>query len=506
MTSRSGLKGLPKDMQAVGEGPPRTEGVSDDKTLPLAGSSALVPFAVNLFVVFPVWLCALLPSTLLWQAVSFGGRKLLGGGRRPRAETEAAEDDLTLPADSLPLDQRTYDVVLLGATGFTGGLAAQYLGRQYTDGEVKWAIAGRRKQALEDLKSSLGCPGVDVLLCDTKDAAAVAALVRDTRCVITTAGPFDKYGTPVVRACALYGTAYSDITGESDWVRKNIDQYGAVAAKTGARIVSFCGHDCVPWDLLVFKVAQKLKADFGESLAQVRCYDEIRAEASGGTMATVFHSLEARTQVRTALGFDPFMAQADRSKSEAKTKAQNQAFLGYSSDRGAWTGPFVMAMVMANCVRRSNAVNHYSEPGARPLVYKEAKVYPGFMAAFVETVQLLVLGTSLFCPPLTYLLKKFSVQPGSGPSAATMNKSFLKIKCTAMGDKGTVVKGMFAIDDDPGYRDTARMLVESGLALALNADQIDVGGGIWTPATCQKDVLLKRLEATGPTTCTVTVA
>ena len=154
--------------------------------------------------------------------------------------------------------------------------------------------------------------------------------------------------------------------------------YDDRARETGAHIVHFCGHDCVPWDIIVYETSKKLKS-MGDSLLEISCYDEINANASGGTLDTVFHSLGNRMKYKSRLGFDPLLKTRDGNKSTSVFKAKNQSWLAYSAQHKCWTGPFVMAMVMANCIRRSHSLNDYSPK----LVYREAVVFPSFMAGWI---------------------------------------------------------------------------------------------------------------------------
>lgn len=316
-----------------------------------------------------------------------------------------------------------------------------------------------------------------------------------TKVVLTTAGPFSKYGSDLVKWCAVNGTHYCDITGESDWVREMIDRYDDAARKSGARIVSHCGHDCIPWDLAVLECANKLKTK-GESLKEIHFYDEINASASGGTMDTALTILTSRVVYKSSLGYDPLLKTATGEKSSTKLSVQNQAFLGHSAEYQSWVGPFVMAMVMANCVRRSNAINNY---GAK-ITYKEAQVYPSFMAGYVTLLGFFVLGTALYCPPAKWLLVTYLLpKPGEGPSEKEMDDGFLRVTGVATGSNGGKARAVFYFPTDPGYRDTARMLVEAGLVLALQGELVRVGGGVWTPAACQGEQLTQRLVNTGST-------
>ena len=195
------------------------------------------------------------------------------------------------------------DIVVFGATGFTGKMAAKYIARQYGC-RFRWAIAGRRRAALEAVRNELSLidnslSNLPIIIADSADLVSLHSMTMLTKVVITTAGPFDKYGSDLVRYCAENGTHYCDITGETDWVRKMIDLHDNVAKRTGARIVSFCGHDCVPWDLCVLELSKKLQSR-GETLDEVSFFDFIRSAPSGGTMATVFHSLQNRFYYRIA--------------------------------------------------------------------------------------------------------------------------------------------------------------------------------------------------------------
>lgn len=243
------------------------------------------------------------------------------------------------------------------------------------------------------------------------------------------------------------------------------------------------------------KVAEKGN---GERLKNIKCFDDMRGSASGGTIATLFESLQGRAQYKAVAcdGFDPLLREKSPGSgaSDCKTKADLQAFIGYSKLAGSWVGPFVMASVMANCVRRSNAILGYGPK----LSYYEAARYPSFAAGFVSVFTLIIFGTCLACPPLTWILRTCVLpKPGEGPNEATMDAGFLRVTAVGEGVSGTKAKCSFYFPNDPGYRDTARMLVESGLSLALQADEITCGGGVYTPAACQGAVLRRRLEATG---------
>lgn len=397
--------------------------LKDGKRLALDGPMTPVYFLLCVFVALPAALCVLLPLTLVSQAF-LKLSAISSGGNKPTKESSPPFED----ADGAELKEggpnvtRQYDVVMFGATGFTGKMASLYLAKQYGS-TVRWAIAGRRRAALEDVRTELAAVDgslrdLPIVIADSSNLKSLHDMVISTKVVITTAGPFDKYGSDLVKLCAENGTHYCDITGETDWVRKMIDKHDSAARKTGARIVHFCGHDCVPWDLAVLALSKQL-AKKGEALNKVQFYDYIRSEPSGGTLATVFHSLAARTIYKSGLGYDPLLKNAHGEKSGSKLTAANRASLGYANRIKMWVGPFVMAPVMANCVRRSNAVNNYSDN----LVYSEEQVYPSFMAGAITFVLGLLLVLSIFLPPLRWLLLTTKVlpNPGEGPSEASMD-------------------------------------------------------------------------------------
>ena len=443
-------------------------------------SAAFPAFLIRLLLVFPIWLSILLPITLLSQLVKLLLKPCFGGKKNKKGNYQEVDEDKDYKAPVLGrkdtgLSGRQYDIVIYGVTGFTGRLAALYVAKQYGGKSFKWAIAGRRKDALENIRKELTAIDKDlinlpIIIADSSDAASLRTMVLSTNVILTTAGPFAKYGSKVVKYCAQLGTHYCDITGETDWVREMVDKYDDAAKTSGACIVNMCGNDCVPWDMAVL-ACHKFMKEKGEVLTEVNVFDEFRGSVSGGTIATIFHSLEDRVVYKATLGFDPLLKTTTGNKSALKIKIQNQLFLSYNSLYKSFVGPFVMAAVNANVIRRSNVLNSYSDN----LTYREHAVYPSFFAGFVQILDLIVFATCLMSPPLAYILREYVLpKPGEGPSEDTMEKSFLTVNAFGKGDKGSKCKAVFYFPTDPGYKDTARMLVESGLVLALQRDKVKV--------------------------------
>lgn len=489
------------------DGMAKTENMmeKDGKHMPMEGSRAITPFLVTLLVGTPLWFCILLPLAIVYNLVRFFVSLVVPGKQSKPVPLEQDPEfmpktnETCLTSDS----PRELDLILFGATGFTGELGAKYLSKQYPPGSnLTWGLAGRRKAALEAVRdrSCGGSRDVPIIVANATDEAELRAMVRRTKVVVSTAGPFAKYGTKLVKVCAEEGTHYCDITGEVDWVRQMIDLYDDTARRTGARIVHMCGHDCVPWDLLTLALSEEHKMQ-GDTIESVHFYDEVKATASGGTVATIFHSIKNRPSGKSRLGFDPLIKTPQGDKATIKYTVANQNMLGWSGEFGAWVGPFIMATVNAQCVRRGLAIHNY---GPR-FTYSEAIVYPNFMAGFVSWASLIAFGTVLALPPLSSLLFAIGVlpKPGEGPSVKQMDSNFLHVTGISKGSKGTRARTTMYFPTDPGYRDTARMLIEAGVVLALELDKTESMGGVWTPATCQGLPLLDRLVSTG---CSYTVS
>ena len=472
--------------------------LKDQKKLPGSSYLTAIPTCLlHVCVGLPVLVGVLFPIAVVCTVVNKG----LNLFTPPNPDTTLP---LGEPKDKKPKltskDPREFQLIVFGATGFTGKLAAMYLAKTYGT-KFKWAIAGRSQAKLEAVRKDLGAHMKDlpIVIADSGDVNALNALVRRTAVVITTAGPFVLYGSELLRQCAENGTHYCDITGELDWVRIMIDKYDDVARASGAKIVPLCGHDANPWDLSVLRLAKEFDCR-GDMLTEVNCYDEINASASGGTMKTVFTALSNRRRYKAMLGFDPLLkSNAISGKaSENLVKPDVQFTTTYSTEHNSWVGFFVMSMVMANTVRRSNALLGYS----KRLVYSEAVVYPNVFTAITTTLQMLMLGAVIAAPPLTWLFLQLGLipSPGEGPSASDMDKGFLNVTAYGYGREGKagkVIRSTFYFPTDPGYRDTARMLVESGLLLALEPEKTSKTGGILTPAAALGLPLIDRLCATG---------
>lgn len=398
-----------------------------------------------------------------------------------------------------------YDIVIYGATGFTGRLAALYIAKQYGS-TIRWAIAGRSQQKLEAIKSECQAHQGDcgILIADSNDESALAAMVAQTKVVCTFAGPFIRYGSKLVAACVTAGVDYCDITGESEWVRGMITKHDDDAKASGARIVHLTGHDSLPWDILAFMLAKKLKEGNASSeVKRIEFWDHIKSAPSGGTLETAMGIMFGKDGKKApevkALGYDPLLKlQVGSGASSFKLSAKNVGFYeGASAKKGNSCARtlFFMAGVNANTVKRSNALNGYG----KNLVYCEGQAFKSSLKAFKYLVGLVLFGICLHIKPLRYLLRKYVLpKPGEGPSEEAMKEGYLKIMGVATSTDDRVAKATISFPVDPGYLDTARMCVEAGLTLSMDGDKLhNKSGGVTTPAACQGEAVLERLLKTG---------
>lgn len=388
---------------------------------------------------------------------------------------------------------RELDIVVFGATGFTGRLVAEYLSRAAE--RPRWAIAGRDPDKLAAL-------GFDVpaLVADAHDPDAMAAVARRTRVVCTTVGPFAKHGSALVAACAEAGTHYCDLTAEVAWMRRMIDAHHERARATGARIVHACGFDSIPSDVGTWALQQAFVARFGQPAATVTTlFGEARGGVSGGTVASGLEmAREAGVDRRSrALLGDPYAL--DPEPRGPRPPAPDVKSIGWNRALGVFTAPFAMAPYNTRIVRRSHALAGF--PYGPEFRYAEMMSTPGSPKGLAEAVAitgaLAALAGALKRPWLRERLAARAPKPGEGPSERTRARG--RWKARLVGEAGGD-RLIFELGDpagDPGYASTAKMLGESALCLAL--DPPLGGGGVLTPAVAMAPHLVTRLRRAGLT-------
>lgn len=397
-------------------------------------------------------------------------------------------------------DDRELDVVVYGASGFTGRLVAEYLFERYgTGGDLKWALAGRSSRRVTEVLDGLGKPGADVpvIVADSTDAAALRALAGRTRVVLTTVGPYARHGEPLVAACVAGGTHYCDLAGEVQWMRSMIDDYQDDARESGARIVHACGFDSIPSDLGVWFLQQEARERFGEPCNAVSLLVRaMRGGMSGGTVDSLFNVLDESRRDRDVarLLVDPYSLNPEGLRDGPD--GRDQAGIGYNDVMEAWTSPFVMALINQRVVRRTNALLDF--PYGRDFRYGEAVMHgPGISGRLKAASAAAGLGAFAWLGSVEFtreqLLKRFLPEPGEGPGESAREAGFFNLLLTGTTPAGQVIKVRVTGDRDPGYGSTSKMIAESAVCLARDVDALS--GGFWTPASAMNGALLHRLEA-----------
>lgn len=397
--------------------------------------------------------------------------------------------------------RKDFDLVLFGATGFTGRLVAEFLVEKRAS--LRWALAGRSRPKLEEVRRDLAkidpaAAELPIVLGDSLDAASVAAMVARTRVVCTTVGPYARYGRALVAACAESGVHYCDLTGETPFVRAAIDEHHARAVATGARIVPCCGFDSIPSDLGVLMIHEHF-ARRGKRLAEAHYrVKSMKGGASGGTIASMMGILETVSDpaVRRVL-FDPYALSPAGERSGPDGGDQNGP--RRDEDTGRYTGPFVMAAINTRIVRRSNALLEYGY--GKDFRYDESiDMGPGPLG-FLRAAGLSVgigaaMATGMLAPGRA-LLSRFLPAPGEGPSSEARAAGSFRVEIHAKSTDGERVTGVVAADRDPGYGATSIMLAEAAQSLA--EDELPARGGVLTTASCMGLALVERLRGAGMT-------
>jgi short subunit dehydrogenase-like uncharacterized protein len=396
---------------------------------------------------------------------------------------------------------RPFDVVVWGATGFTGSLVAEYLyGRYGVDGDLRWAIGGRSEEKLAGLRDRLGAgERLPLLVGDSRDSVALAAIAGQTRVVCSTVGPFARYGSELVEACATAGTHYCDITGEVQWMRRMIDAHEDKARATGARIVHACGFDSIPSDLGTLFIQRSMQAEERRHCDEVKLrVRKMKGAFSGGTVASLLNALDEAARdpaARRALGHPYSLNPAGE---QSGPDGGDQRAPVYDADFVSWTAPFVMASVNTRVVRRSNAVMGF--PYGRDFRYSEAVTTGAGTMGWTRAVSMTAalgafVGAASIGPARRLMNRLFLPQPGEGPDEAAREAGSFDLRLFGRAANGRTIRGRVTGDRDPGYGATCRMLGESAVCLATEGDSLPVAGGFWTPASCMGDALIPRLEA-----------
>ena len=401
-------------------------------------------------------------------------------------------------------ETRPYAVILYGATSFVGQITAHYLATfladaKNTDGSaVTWAIAGRDEDKLNKLQSKLDSQ-VDMIIANSKDAASLDDMTKQTKVIISTVGPYLKYGEPLIKSCTKNGTDYVDLTGEAIFIKDMMDKYQDAAKQSGARIVNSCGFDSIPSDLGVYFTQAKAEEAFGQTCNVINMrVKAAKGGISGGTiasMATIFEEA-GQDKARRKQVANPYLLNDDTDAPSVRQDNVSKPL--YDSEHKRWLAPFVMATINTRIVHRSNQLLGYDY--GRDFKYDEAMWMPdgikGKVSSYAMSAGLLGFATAMMIKPSRELLSKHVLpKAGSGPSKDDQENGFFDIRHFGQTTKHDTITVKVTGDRDPGYGSTSRMLSQAALCLALDVSKEEVGGGFWTPAAAMGDKLITRLEA-----------
>ena len=394
-----------------------------------------------------------------------------------------------------------FDIIIFGATSFVGQILTRYMLNQFAvGGELKWAIAGRSQNKLNELKISLGTAGeaLDTLVADAADEDSLHSLCLSTRVIISTVGPYALYGEPLVKVCVALGTDYCDLTGEVQWIAKMLERYEDEAKKSGARIVNSCGFDSVPSDLGVYFLQHHAKQKFGQTCSSIKMrVKKMKGAASGGTVASmtnIFKEVASNPALRKVLANPYAICPSDHGNA---VRQDNMNRPQYDDDFNSWVAPFVMAVINTRIVHRSNTLveGGYSQH----FDYNEAMLTgKGLMGSGIAAGVGVGLGgfaMAAVIPPTRWVMEKFILpKPGEGPSIDAQEKGFYDLRFYGKTDDGQEIRCKVTGDQDPGYGSTAKMLGQAAACLAQDISKDNVQGGFWTPASVFGTQLITRLE------------
>ncbi len=376
-----------------------------------------------------------------------------------------------------------FDIIVYGATGFTGQLVAEYLAQHYVGkGDPKWAMAGRNLEKLASVHDAIGAPAdTPLIVADASNPASLKSMVDQAKSVISTVGPYQFYGSELVAACAATGTDYLDLCGEPLWMRQMIDAHEATTKSTGARIVFSCGYDSLPFELGVFCAQEEARKVFGVPAARVK--GRIRAmtfTASGGTalsMRAIF-TAAANDSSLIALLRNPFVLTPGFEG--PKQPPGNRPV--FDPELDSWTAPFVMANINTRNVHRSNLLMGF--PYGKDFIYDEM-VLTGPGEQGEATAKRITAANT------TEKMNSSGPKPGEGPSKEERETGYYDLLFVAIAPDGRQVRASVKGDRDPGYGSTSKMIAEC--AICLLRDTPEVLGGIWTPGAAMGNRLIKRL-------------
>lgn len=376
---------------------------------------------------------------------------------------------------------RAFDLILYGATGYTGQLVANYIQRHQPEDGFRWAIAGRSLDKLASVRDAIGAPAdLPLVVADSADPASIRAMADRAAMIVTAAGPYQLYGSELVAACAAAGTDYLDLCGEPAWMAEMIPAHHAAAQTSGARILFSSGFDSIPFDLGVRFLQERAIERFGAPFTHVHGrVRAMRGTFSGGTAASAgATAAAARDPVVLARILDPFSLTpgfTGPAQPEDRKPREDLA-------TGSWVAPFMMAPINTKNVHRTNFL--LGHPYGQDFRYDEMLMTgPGEQGR--QTAETLAAQRGMGGRPL---------QPGEGPTPEEREAGFYDLLFVGESNDGRTLRASVKGDRDPGYGSTCKILSETAFLLR-ETPRDRLPGGIWTPGAALGQPLVERLQA-----------
>ena len=391
-------------------------------------------------------------------------------------------------------ESKDFDIIIWGATGFTGRLVAEYIFKNYSSEKLNWAIAGRDKKKLINVRDKIADENIPIIIADSFDEMSLTKMTQKTKVICSTVGPYSKYGSLLVKSCIKTNTHYCDLAGEAQWIRKIVDTYHQEAKNKKIRIVNSCGFDSIPSDMGVYFIHKNLP-DVNIKLDNISMrLSGFKGSLSGGTYASMNNIITEASKdslIRKILT-NPYGLNPEGQRSGPDKRDLNK--VKYDEDSKSWIAPFMMAGINTKIVRRSNALSNYSY--GKNFTYDESVMtgdgFKGRIKAIISVLPLIFLSAkpgSL----LKRIFNYFTPKPGQGPNENERENGYYSMRFyIRYNDKSRALVRVTG-DRDPGYGSTSKMLAES--AICLSKDSLKDTYGIITPSIAMGDQILDRLQA-----------
>ena len=389
---------------------------------------------------------------------------------------------------------KKFDIIIWGATSFTGKLVSEYIFKKYGSSKIKWAIAGRNLKKLEKIRYQVAEENIPIFIADSFDEESLSKFVKKTKVVCSTVGPYSLYGTKLVKLCVDNNTNYCDITGEAHWIRSLIDRFHEEAKSKKIKIINSCGFDSIPSDMGVYFIQNEIKKINNNYAKSIKMrVAGIRGGISGGTYSSINNLLKEAYRDKSIFkvlnnpyGLNP------KDKMEGLDKKDLRKII-FDKESNSWIYPFIMAGINTKIVRRSNALSNFIY--GKDFRYEEAMIagkgISGFWKAILAVFPLAMIGLN----PNSFLKKivdSFMPKPGEGPGIEKRKNGFYNLRFYITLNNNRTAFAKVIGDSDPGYGSTSKMLAESALCLAF--DNLSDNYGVITPSSGMGDKLLNRLK------------